>query len=89
MCGGLSVSGDRYSNWSSHRMERMVIKMIKAVVGFLRWALLHMVIGPCIHRYLEKPTVNLILRVFGFGDQDHGVPSQDVERGEAPADRDV
>ena len=85
MCGGLSVSGDRYSNWSSHRMERM----IKAVVGFLRWILLHMVIGPFIHRYLEVPTVNLLLRVFRFEDQDHGVPSQDVERGEAPADMGV
>ena len=66
-----------------------MIRMIKAVMGFLRWALLHMVIGPCVRRYLEKPTVNLILRVFGLGDQDPGVPSQDVERGEAPADRDV
>ena len=66
-----------------------MIRMIKAVMGFLRWALLHMVIGPCIHRYLKKPTVNLILRVFGFGDRDPGVPSQDVERGEAPADMGV
>ena len=66
-----------------------MIRMIKVVMGFLRWALLHMVIGPCVRNYLEKPAVNLILRVLGLGDQGPGVPSQDVERGEARADLDV
>ena len=66
-----------------------MIRMIKVVMGFLRWALLHVVIGPCVRNYLEKPAVNLILRVLGLGDEGPGVPSQDVERGEAPAGLDV
>ena len=86
MCGGVSVSVGRHSNWSSHRMERF----IKALVGFLKWVLLHMVIAPFLSRYFEVPTMNMLLRLFGYEGQDDGVPSQeDVERGEDPTDRGV
>ena len=68
-----------------------MIRMIKVVMGFLRWALLHVIIGPCVRNYLEKPAVNLILRVLGLGDEGPGVPSQDVdvERGDARVDLDA
>ena len=66
-------------------MERVLIRMIKVVMGFLLWVLLHLVIGPCVRNYLEKPAVRLIMRLLGLGDQGPD-PAQDVdvERGEAP-----
>ena len=66
-------------------MERFLIRMIKVVMGFLRWALLHLIIGPFVRNYVEKPAVRLIMRLLGLGDQGPD-PAQDVdiERGEAP-----
>ena len=66
-------------------MERFLIRMIKVVFGFLRWALLHLIIGPFVRNHVEKPAVRLIIRLLGLGDQEPE-PAQDVdiERGEAP-----
>ena len=65
-------------------MERVLIRMIKVVMGFLRWALLHLVIGPCVRNYLEKPAVKLIMRVLGLDQGPDPAQDVDVERGGAP-----
>ena len=64
-------------------MERFLIRMIKVVFGFLRWALLHLIIGPFVRNYVERPGVRLVMRLLGLGDQGPD-PAQDVdvERGE-------
>ena len=64
-------------------MEGFLIKVIKIIFGFLRWALLHLIIGPFLRNYVEKPGVRLVLRLLGLGEEGPD-PAQDVdiERGE-------
>ena len=64
-------------------MEGFLIKVIKIIFGFLHWALLHLIIGPFLRNYVEKPGVRLVMRLLGLGEEGPD-PAQDVdiERGE-------
>ena len=64
-------------------MEGFLIKVIKIIFGFLHWALLHLIIGPFLRNYVEKPGVRLVMRLLGLGGEGPD-PAQDVdiERGE-------
>ena len=70
-------------------MERFLIKVITIMFGFLRWALIHLIIEPFVRNNVERPGARLVMRLLGLGDQGPD-PAQDMDvergegRGEAP-----
>ena len=64
-------------------MEGFVIRVVKIIFEFLRWAFIHFIIRPFLMKYVEEPCISLVLRLLGLGEEGP-VPAQDVdiERGE-------
>ena len=59
-------------------MKGFVIRMIKIIFEFLRWAFIHFIIKPFLREYVEEPCVSLVLRLLGLGEEEP-VHAEDVD----------
>ena len=63
-------------------MEGFVIRMIKIIFEFLRWAFIHFIIKPFLRKYVEEPCISLVLRLLGLEEEEPvHAGDVDMERG--------
>ena len=58
----------------------MRVVLIKMVIKFVRWILIHIILRPVMERYIELPLYDLLVRISG-GDS----PGGDAELGDGGA----
>ena len=55
----------------------MRVVLIKMVIKFVRWILIHLILRPVLERYIELPLYDLLMRI-----SDGGSPGGDAELGD-------